>query len=124
VRRSGSIVYKSDHQDSIKLINSSLGISFKETQKKELILSIGCYLLNKKIINNKTLNNFSFQGTVVLFSNKLKTDLQYGDLKIFDTCNREILTSYYTKRSYHKKLYDSRYFNKYFNIPNIKKNCD
>lgn len=60
-----------------------------------------------------------FKGTYVLFSNKLKSEKQYGELKIFNLVEEQVLSTFNTNESFDKKLSNTVFFSNYFLIPKI-----
>lgn len=61
----------------------------------------------------------SFKGVYILFSNKLKNENQYGELKIFNLVGGEVLSTFNTNESFNIKLSNTIFFSDYFLIPKI-----
>lgn len=112
-------IFKKDLQVDV-FFNSFLGAQANLNNKKRTISGVFGNLFSQTVKNNEKRENHAFSGKMVLFSNKQKNEIQYGDLKIFDFEKKEILTSYFSKKSYQKKLIDTKHFSGFFNIPEVK----
>lgn len=73
-----------------------------------------------RVKNGKTSKHEDFfHGSYVLFSNKLKTEVQYGELKVFNLNQEKVLSTFNTIDSFEKKLSNTIYFSKHFFVPRI-----
>jgi thiamine kinase-like enzyme len=74
------------------------------------------YFLGK--INNEVLKT-SFKGLFILFSNKQKTEMQFGELKIFSLADETVLSAFNSQASFDKKFDNTLYFSNFFLVPKI-----
>lgn len=110
------IFYRNDHQ-VINYLTTYFNVSFDDARNKTIVQKLNSFLPTSKKVKKARHEEVLFKGSFVLFSNKLKSESQYGDVKLFDFDKSEILTSYFSASSYQKKLHDTLYFQKYYNTP-------
>lgn len=107
----GIILNKLDFEKS-RSLNSFLNL------KKNLFNVEGGIFLGK-VSKTNIQNELNFYGTAALLSNKLPSEVQYGELKIFDLLNAKVLSFCNTKESFSKKINNTDVFSKFFLIPKI-----
>lgn len=112
-------IFKKDLQIGV-FFNNYLGAPANLNKKKSAIPGVFVNLFFLTVKTKEKRGNQAFSGNLALFSNKQKSEIQYGDLKIFDFEKKEILTSYFSAKSYQKKLNDTKYFSRFFEIPEVK----
>ncbi len=108
-------IFKKEN-DVVDYLTSTFKFTYETLFAKDKLLGSFFLILNRTIVKNE---NSAFFGHFVVFSNKLKEEKQYGDLKIFDIKRKRILTSFNTAESYHKRQSAAAHFNRFFLIPTL-----
>jgi thiamine kinase-like enzyme len=102
------------HDEILK--NTDRKSDFKQLQK--------LFSKNKQYKKIGTVKHISqsataFNGSFVLFSNKLPNEEQYGELKVFNLIDAKVLSLCNTIGSYQSKLKNTAIFSAYFKVPKI-----
>lgn len=110
----GSLIMKVDAEATKKTIPNEFPYIRKMFAASDDNSYVGCVRHSGSKENGR-----DFRGSYILFSNKLKSEIQFGELKIFNLIERKVLSTFNGMNSFDKKLSNTVFFSKHFSVPKI-----